>query len=240
MNIKLVNKIIFVIDDTTSRINQSIIVASIAQLLSNTKLKINIIKIYNYLNIHTTNLNTSKYEQIYLTSDGLITDFVLGYYEKFTDIKITKDNIITLGQVYQTIINNKEKSEYLDKTIQIIPYITNEIIKLILKNSDQYDITICEISDINSNIESMIYMEVIRQLKVKFSNQICIILLTYILFLEKSKKFKTKLAKYSINSLLDFGIKADFIFCKYDKIISKIDFIDKIALYSNIYKNRIF
>jgi CTP synthase len=153
---------------------------------------------------------------------------------------IKKYQVLYNGKVYQTIMNKEEKSEYLNKTIQIIPHVTNEIIKLILKNSEHYDITICEISDINSNIESMIYMEVIRQLKVKFSNQICIILLTYILFLEKSKKIKTKLSKYSINSLLDFGIKADFIFCKYDKIISKIDFIDKIALYLNISKNRIF
>jgi CTP synthase len=235
------NKIIFVIGGVMSGIGKGIIVASVATILKSSGLKVNTIKMDPYLNIDAGTMNPFEHGETFVTSDGLEADLDLGHYERFTNKKTNKNSIITSGKIYQHIINKERKGEYLGHTVQLIPHFTNEIIDFVYKDSDDYDITICEIGGTVGDIESMAHMEAIRQMKGTTCNtNVLIIFLTYIPFLEITEEFKTKPAQDSVKNLLHTGLTPDIILCRYEKMIEKPEFINKISLFSNVPKNRIF
>lgn len=223
-----------------SGIGKGIIVASIATILKNCDLKVNTIKLDPYLNIDAGTINPFEHGETFITSDGLEADLDLGHYERFTNQITNKDNIITSGKIYQNILSKERKGEYLGKTVQMIPHVTNEIINFIMKSVNNYDITICEIGGTVGDIESMVYMESIRQLKGKLGiTNVINVFLTYIPFLEISQEFKTKPSQDSIKTLLQTGIIPDIIICRYEKTDININFKNKISLFSNLPENRI-
>jgi CTP synthase len=235
------NKIIFVIGGVMSGIGKGIIVASIGAILKSCGLKVNTIKMDPYLNVDAGTMNPFEHGETYVTADGLEADLDLGHYERFTNRKTNKNSIITSGKIYQNIINKERKGEYLGHTVQLIPHFTNEIIEFIYRDSDNYDITICEIGGTVGDIESMSHMEAIRQIKGSACNpNVLLIFLTYIPFLEITEEFKTKPAQDSVKNLLHTGLVPDIILCRYEKMVEKVEFINKISLFSNVPKNRIF
>jgi len=235
------NKIIFVIGGVMSGIGKGIIVASLASILKACGLKVNTIKMDPYLNVDAGTMNPFEHGETYVTSDGLEADLDLGHYERFTNKKTTKNSIITSGKIYKRILAKERKGNYLGSTVQMIPHVTNEIINFIKKDVDNYDITICEIGGTVGDIESMVHMEAIRQLKgSQCSNDITILFLTYIPFLQVTDEFKTKPAQDSVRALLHTGLQPDFILCRFENNVIQPSFGKKISLYSNVPENRIF
>ena len=234
-------KIIFVIGGVMSGIGKGIIVASLASILKACGLKVNTIKMDPYLNVDAGTMNPFEHGETFVTSDGLEADLDLGHYERFTNKKTTKNSIITSGKIYQTIIAKERKGKYLGSTVQMIPHVTNEIIEFIKREVDQYDITICEIGGTVGDIESMVHMEAIRQLKgSQCSNDVLTLFLTYIPFLQVTEEFKTKPAQDSVKALLHTGLQPDLILCRFENMSVPPTFIKKIALYSNVQENRVF
>jgi CTP synthase len=235
------NKIIFVIGGVMSGIGKGIIVASLATILISSGLKVNTIKMDPYLNIDAGTINPFEHGETFVTGDGLEADLDLGHYERFTNQKTNKNSIVTSGKLYQTIINKERKGSYLGHTVQMIPHFTDEIFEFIYRDADKYDVTICEIGGTVGDIESMAHMEAIRQIKGSNCNSnVLIVFLTYIPFLEITEEFKTKPAQDSIKTLQRTGINPDIIMCRYERTIDKPAFINKISLFSNVPKNKIF
>jgi len=234
-------KILFVIGGVMSGIGKGIIVASLASILKACGLKVNTIKMDPYLNVDAGTMNPFEHGETFVTSDGLEADLDLGHYERFTNKKTTKNSITTSGKLYQTIIAKERKGKYLGSTVQMVPHVTNEIIEFVKREVNQYDITICEIGGTVGDIESMVHMEAIRQLKgSQCSNDVLILFLTYIPFLQVTEEFKTKPAQDSVKALLHTGIQPDLILCRYENITVQPTFAKKIAMYSNVPENRIF
>jgi len=234
-------KILFVIGGVMSGIGKGIIVASLASILKACGLKVNTIKMDPYLNVDAGTMNPFEHGETFVTSDGLEADLDLGHYERFTNKKTTKNSITTSGKLYQTIIAKERKGKYLGSTVQMVPHVTNEIIEFVKREVNQYDITICEIGGTVGDIESMVHMEAIRQLKGSpCSNDVLILFLTYIPFLQVTEEFKTKPAQDSVKALLHTGIQPDLILCRYENITVQPTFAKKIAMYSNVPENRIF
>ena len=224
-----------------SGIGKGIIVASLASILKACGLKVNTIKMDPYLNVDAGTMNPFEHGETYVTSDGLEADLDLGHYERFTNKKTTKNSIITSGKIYKHIITKERKGNYLGSTVQMVPHVTNEIIEFIKRDVENYDITICEIGGTVGDIESMVHMEAIRQLKgSKCSNDITILFLTYIPFLQVTEEFKTKPAQDSVRALLHTGLQPDFILCRFENMSVQASFGKKISLYSNVPENRVF
>lgn len=234
------NKIIFVIGGVMSGIGKGIVVASIASILKDCGLKVNTIKLDPYLNVDAGTINPFEHGETYVTSDGLESDLDLGHYERFTNIKTTKNSIITSGKIYQTIISKERKGEYLGQTVQMIPHVSNEIIQFIKRDVYKYDITICEIGGTVGDIESMVHMEAIRQILFENQQNAIIVFLTYIPHIHVTDEFKTKPAQESIKTLLHAGLQPNLILCRYEHTETNPAFINKISLYSNVPRNRIF
>lgn len=235
-------KIIFVVGGVMSGIGKGIIVSSIASILIDCGLKVNTIKLDPYLNVDAGTINPFEHGETYVTKDGLEADLDLGHYERFTNCKTTKNSIITSGKIYQNIIQKERRGEYLGSTVQMIPHVSNEIIHFINLDVEKYDITLCEIGGTVGDIESMVHMEAIRQIKGSLPTNDCLILfLTYIPFLQITDEFKTKPAQDSIKTLLQTGLQPDMIICRYENIsVENTQFTKKISLYSNVHHSKIF
>lgn len=224
-----------------SGIGKGIVAASIGSILKSYGLKINNIKLDPYLNVDAGTMNPFEHGETFVTGDGLEADLDLGHYERLTNNKTNKNSIVTSGKLYQTIITKERKGEYLGHTVQMIPHFTNEVIEFINKDMNKYDITICEIGGTCTDIESMAYMEAVRQIKGEPCNHnVLVMFLTYVPFLDVTKEFKSKPTQESIKSLLHLGINPDIIMCRYEKMDYKPTFMKKLALFSNVPIERIF
>ena len=234
-------KYIFVTGGVSSSLGKGIISASLAKLLQSKGFKVTIQKFDPYINIDPGTLNPYEHGECYVTKDGTETDLDLGHYERFLSIKTTKTNNTTTGKIYQTIINKERKGDFLGKTVQVIPHITNEIKRRIqlIQSEDSYDIIITELGGTVGDIESYPFIEAVRQFRWDIGeNNSLVIHLTLLPYLSAAGELKTKPTQHSVKKLMESGVNADIIVCRTEKSITD-DLRSKIALFCNVDKNSV-
>lgn len=228
-------KYIFVTGGVISSLGKGIISASLGKLLKARGYKVTIQKLDPYINIDPGTLNPYEHGECYVTVDGHEADLDLGHYERFLNTPTYRDNNITTGRIYQNVINKERKGDYLGKTVQIIPHITDEIkrnIKLLGAKYD-YDFVITEIGGTVGDIESLPYIESIRQLKWELGKNCMCIHLTYVPYIAAAKEVKTKPTQHSVKELQSQGIQPDMLVLRTEKLLNK-DILRKVALFCNV------
>ena len=229
-------KYIFVTGGVTSSLGKGIIAASLAKLLQSQDYKVTIQKFDPYINVDPGTLNPYEHGECYVTDDGAETDLDLGHYERFLNITTSQANNVTTGRVYQSVIEKERKGAFLGKTVQVVPHITNEIkerIKLLAK-SNEFDIIITEIGGTVGDIESLPYIESVRQLIYELGEENTMVIhLTLIPFLSAAKELKTKPTQHSVKTLMESGIKADLLVCRTEYDLSN-ELRKKLALFCNV------
>lgn len=229
-------KYIFVTGGVTSSLGKGIIAASLAKLLQSRGLKVTIQKFDPYINVDPGTLNPYEHGECYVTEDGAETDLDLGHYERFLNIFTSQANNVTTGRIYQTVINKEREGAYLGKTVQVVPHITDEIKRRMLQigQTGEYDIVITEIGGTIGDIESLPFIEAVRQLQWEMEDEDCIIIhLTYIPYLKAAKELKTKPTQHSVKLLSENGVHPDIIVCRTERPLT-IDIRKKIALFCNV------
>ena len=234
-------KYIFVTGGVTSSLGKGIIAASLAKLLQARGYKTTIQKLDPYINIDPGTLNPYEHGECYVTEDGAETDLDLGHYERFLNVRTSQANNVTTGRIYQSVIEKERRGEFLGKTVQVVPHITNEIKERIqiLGNSGEYDIVITEIGGTVGDIESLPYIEAVRQLLWELGdNNAIVIHLTLVPYLSAAGELKTKPTQHSVKTLMESGIKADILVCRTEHEISD-EIKQKIALFCNVKKEAV-
>ncbi len=234
-------KYVFVTGGVTSSLGKGIIAASIAKLLQARGFSTTIQKFDPYINVDPGTLNPYEHGECYVTEDGAETDLDLGHYERFLNVPTSQANNVTTGRIYQTVINKERAGAYLGKTVQIIPHITDEIKRrmLLLGSSGEYDIVITEIGGTVGDIESLPYIEAIRQLRWELGADNCITVhLTLIPFLSAAGELKTKPTQHSVKELLSAGIQPDILVCRTEHPLS-MALRRKLSLFCNLATNAV-
>lgn len=229
-------KYIFVTGGVTSSLGKGIIAASLAKLLQARGFTVTIQKFDPYINVDPGTLNPYEHGECYVTDDGAETDLDLGHYERFLNVPTSQANNVTTGRIYQTVINKEREGAYLGKTVQVIPHITDEIKRRVhlLGDSQQYDIVITELGGTVGDIESLPYIEALRQLRWELGRDNCLVVhLTLIPYLTAAKELKTKPTQHSVKELLQSGIQPDILVCRTEHELSK-EIRRKIALFCNV------
>jgi CTP synthase len=234
-------KYIFVTGGVTSSLGKGIIAASLANLLQARGFKVTIQKFDPYINIDPGTLNPYEHGECYVTDDGAETDLDLGHYERFLNVATSQANNVTTGRIYNNVITKERKGEYLGKTVQVIPHITDEIKRniFLLGESGEYDFIITEIGGCVGDIESLPFIEAVRQVKWDLGpNSSLVIHLTLIPYLNAAKELKTKPTQHSVKELLEAGIQPDILVCRTEKPLP-LDIRKKLALFCNVHLNSV-
>jgi CTP synthase len=234
-------KYIFVTGGVTSSLGKGIIAASLAQLLQARGFKVTIQKFDPYINIDPGTLNPYEHGECYVTDDGAETDLDLGHYERFLNVRTSQANNITTGRIYNNVITKERKGEYLGKTVQVIPHITDEIKRniFLLGESGEYDFIITEIGGCVGDIESLPFIEAVRQVKYDLPpNHSIVIHLTLIPYLNAAKELKTKPTQHSVKELLEAGIQPDILVCRTEMPLP-VEIRKKLALFCNVHINSV-
>ena len=229
-------KYIFVTGGVTSSLGKGIIAASLAKLLQARGLRVTIQKLDPYINVDPGTLNPYEHGECFVTEDGAETDLDLGHYERFLNIFTSRANNVTTGRIYQTVINKEREGAYLGKTVQVIPHITDEIKRRVtlLGQSNEYDIIITEIGGTVGDIESLPYIEAVRQLQWEMPDEdLLVVHLTLIPYLKAAKELKTKPTQHSVKMLSESGVFPDVIVCRTEEPLN-LDIKRKIALFCNV------
>lgn len=229
-------KYIFVTGGVTSSLGKGIISASLAKLLQARGLSVTIQKFDPYINVDPGTLNPYEHGECYVTDDGAETDLDLGHYERFLGLPTSQDNNVTTGRIYQTVINKERAGDYLGSTVQVVPHITDEIKRRfrVLGKSGKYDIVISEIGGTVGDIESLPYLEAIRQIRLELGSSNAITLhLTLLPYLQAAGELKTKPTQHSVKELLQTGNQADILVCRTEHPISD-ELRKKISLFCNV------
>lgn len=227
-------KYIFVTGGVVSSLGKGIASSSIGALLEARGLSITIQKLDPYINVDPGTMNPFQHGEVFVTDDGAETDLDLGHYERFTSLSLTKINNFTSGQVYDAVINNERKGIYLGKTVQVIPHITDQIKKNIIKVSEKKDVAIIEIGGTVGDIESLPFLEAIRQFKLdKGKENVLYIHLTLVPYISTADELKTKPTQHSVKELRAIGIEPNIIICRADRLLPD-DIRAKIALFCNV------
>ncbi len=229
-------KYIFVTGGVTSSLGKGIIAASLAKLLQAQGYKTTIQKLDPYINVDPGTLNPYEHGECYVTDDGAETDLDLGHYERFLNVPTSQANNVTTGRIYQNVIERERRGEFLGKTVQVVPHITDEIKHRIqiLGNSGDYDIVITEIGGTVGDIESLPYVEAVRQLKWDLGeNNAIVIHLTLVPFLSAAGELKTKPTQHSVKTLMESGVQADILVCRTEHELPS-DLRRKLALFCNV------
>ena len=229
-------KYIFVLGGVISGLGKGIAAASIGYLLKSAGLKVSIIKLDPYLNVDPGTMNPYQHGEVFILDDGSETDLDLGHYERFIDVNMSKNNNATTGQIYSTVLERERRGDYLGATIQVIPHITDEIINRIkaVNKPRKYDVIICEVGGTVGDIESLPFLEAIRQLslEVGYRNHV-LVHVTLVPYIKASKELKTKPTQHSVMKLREIGLTPDFIFCRTEKKLTK-SVREKLALFCNV------
>jgi len=229
-------KYIFVTGGVTSSLGKGIIAASLAKLLQAQGYRTTIQKLDPYINVDPGTLNPYEHGECYVTDDGAETDLDLGHYERFLNVPTSQANNVTTGRIYQSVIEKERRGEFLGKTVQVIPHITDEIKNRvqILGNSSDYDIVITEIGGTVGDIESLPYIEAVRQLKWDLGEHNAIVIhLTLVPFLSAAGELKTKPTQHSVKTLMESGVMADVLVCRTEHELPE-DLRRKLALFCNV------
>jgi CTP synthase len=229
-------KYIFVTGGVTSSLGKGIIAASLAKLLQSRGLKVTIQKFDPYINVDPGTLNPYEHGECFVTEDGAETDLDLGHYERFLNIFTSQANNVTTGRIYQTVINQEREGAYLGKTVQVIPHITDEIKRrmLLIGDTGKYDIVITEIGGTVGDIESLPFVEAVRQLQWEMEEEDCLVIhLTLIPYLKAAKELKTKPTQHSVKLMSENGVHPDIIVCRTERSLNQ-ELRKKIALFCNV------
>ena len=219
-----------------SGLGKGISASSIGYLLKSAGLRVNILKLDPYLNVDPGTMNPYQHGEVFVLDDGSETDLDLGHYERFIDENMSKMNNATAGQIYSTVLDKERSGSYLGETVQVIPHITDEIKNRmnVLADTDKYDIVICEVGGTVGDIESLPFLEAIRQLSLELGyHNSLIVHLTLLPFIDASGELKSKPTQHSVMKLREIGLSPDFIFCRTDNEISQ-EIKDKLALFCNV------
>lgn len=229
-------KYIFVLGGVISGLGKGIAAASIGYLLKSSGLRVTILKLDPYLNVDPGTMNPYQHGEVFVLDDGSETDMDLGHYERFIDENMSKLNNATAGQVYSTVLDKERAGDYLGATVQVIPHITDELKRRIkaVNVDNKYDVVICEVGGTVGDIESLPFMEAIRQLSVEFGYHNYLIMhLTLVPYIKASEELKTKPTQHSVMKLREIGLSPDIILCRTEHPITK-EVIDKISLFCNV------
>ena len=229
-------KYIFVLGGVMSGLGKGITASSIGYLLKSANIRVTILKLDPYLNVDPGTMNPYQHGEVFVLDDGSETDLDLGHYERFIDVNMTKNNNATAGQVYSTVLERERKGEYLGQTVQVIPHVTDEIINRIktVNQPKKYDVVICEVGGTVGDIESLPFMEAIRQLSLEtgYHNHL-IVHVTLLPYVKASGELKTKPTQHSVMKLREIGLSPDIIFCRSEYNIEQ-SVRKKIALFCNV------
>ena len=227
-------KYIFVTGGVLSSLGKGIAASSIGSLMECCGLKITILKLDPYINVDPGTMNPFQHGEVYVTDDGAETDLDLGHYERFTHAQMRRDNNVTTGRIYNDVIQKERRGEYLGATVQVIPHITDEIKQHIKKVAHNVDIVICEIGGTVGDIESLPFLEAIRQFKYDMkSKNVLYIHLTLVPYIKTAGEVKTKPTQHSVQKLREIGIQPDILLCRTEKNLSK-EIKKKIGLFCNV------
>ena len=227
-------KFIFVTGGVLSSLGKGLASASIGCLLEARGLKVTVLKLDPYINVDPGTMSPFQHGEVYVTDDGAETDLDLGHYERFTSARLTRDNNSTTGKIYQTVVEKERRGEYLGKTVQVIPHITNEIKASIKKLRDEVDVVIVEIGGTVGDIESLPFLEAIRQMGNEEGRGNSIFIhLTLVPFVGTAGELKTKPTQHSVKELREIGIQPDILLCRTDRFLPG-DIKDKISLFCNV------
>lgn len=233
---KIETKHIFVTGGVTSSLGKGIIAASLAKLLQARGLRVTIQKFDPYINVDPGTLNPYEHGECFVTEDGAETDLDLGHYERFLNINTSQANNVTTGRIYQTVINKEREGDYLGKTVQVVPHITDEIKRrmMLLSEKGDYDIVITEIGGTVGDIESLPFIEALRQLQWELPDNDCLVVhLTFVPYLKAAKELKTKPTQQSVKLLSANGVHPDVLVCRAEQPLSE-EIKRKIALFCNV------
>jgi CTP synthase len=227
-------KYIFVTGGVVSSLGKGLAAASIGCLLESRGLKVNLMKFDPYLNVDPGTMSPFQHGEVFVTDDGAETDLDLGHYERFTHAKLSRDNNWTTGRIYEQIIAKERRGDYLGKTVQVIPHVTNEIKAAMKKVAQEVDVAIVEIGGTVGDIESLPFIEAIRQMRQELGREHTLFVhVTLVPFIAAAQELKTKPTQHSVKELLSVGIQPDILLCRTDRFLSK-DIKSKIALFCNV------
>ncbi len=227
-------KYIFVTGGVVSSLGKGLAAASIGCLLESRGLKVNIMKFDPYLNVDPGTMSPFQHGEVFVTDDGAETDLDLGHYERFTHAKLSRDNNWTTGRLYEQIIAKERRGDYLGKTVQVIPHVTNEIKATMKKVAQDVDVAIVEIGGTVGDIESLPFMEAIRQMRQELGRDDTLFVhVTLVPFIAAAQELKTKPTQHSVKELLSIGIQPDILLCRTDRFLGK-EIKSKIALFCNL------
>ena len=235
-------KYIFVLGGVMSGLGKGIAASSVGYILKNSGLKVTILKLDPYLNVDPGTMNPYQHGEVFVLDDGSETDLDLGHYERFIDVSMTRNNNATAGQIYSTVLEKERKGEYLGQTVQVIPHVTDEIIKRIksVNKPKKYDVVICEVGGTVGDIESLPFMEAIRQLSLNVGPQNHLIMhVTLLPYVDASGELKSKPTQHSVMKLREIGLFPDMILCRSQHHIDK-SVREKIALFCNVRPDHVF
>ena len=234
-------KYIFITGGVISSLGKGITSASIAKILESRGLKVTLMKLDPYINVDPGTMNPYQHGEVYVTDDGAETDLDLGHYERFINARMTKFNNITTGQIYHAVISKERRGDYLGKTIQVIPHITNEIKERIKKLADVSgaEIILVEVGGTVGDIESLPFLEAARQFRLDVGqNNVLYVHLTLVPYIKVAGEIKTKPTQHSVGTLREIGIQPDILICRTEKTLSE-DVKEKISLFCNIRKEAV-
>lgn len=233
-------KYIFVTGGVTSSLGKGIISSSLAKLLQGRGFSVTIQKLDPYINIDPGTLNPYEHGECFVTEDGAETDLDLGHYERFSNTPTSQANNVTTGRIYQSVINKERKGEYLGSTVQVVPHITDEIKRCVqlLGHTGKYDFVITEIGGTVGDIESLPFVEAIRQMRWEMGQDSVVIHLTLVPYLSAAQELKTKPTQHSVKMLQEQGVQPDIIVCRCEKNLTQ-SIKSKIALFCNVEKTSV-
>ncbi|HEY2234999.1 MAG TPA: CTP synthase, partial [Candidatus Angelobacter sp.] len=227
-------KYIFVTGGVVSSLGKGLAAASIGCLLESRGLKVNLMKFDPYLNVDPGTMSPFQHGEVFVTDDGAETDLDLGHYERFTHAKLLRDNNWTTGRIYEQIITKERRGDYLGKTVQVIPHVTNEIKAAMKKVAQDVDVVLVEIGGTVGDIESLPFLEAIRQMRQELGRDNTIFIhVTLVPWIGAAGELKTKPTQHSVKELLSIGIQPDILLCRTDRFLSK-ELKGKIALFCNV------
>jgi CTP synthase len=227
-------KYIFVTGGVVSSLGKGLAAASIGCLLEARGLRINLMKFDPYLNVDPGTMSPFQHGEVFVTDDGAETDLDLGHYERFTHAKLTRDNNLTTGRIYEQIITKERRGDYLGKTVQVIPHVTNEIKNAMRKVAADCDVAIVEIGGTVGDIESLPFLEAIRQMRQELGRENTVFVhVTLVPWIAAAQELKTKPTQHSVKEMLSIGIQPDILLCRSDRALSK-ELKSKIALFCNL------
>src|SRR5512142_978547 len=233
-------KYLFVTGGVVSSLGKGLSAASIGALLENRGLEVQHLKLDPYINVDPGTMSPFQHGEVYVTDDGAETDLDLGHYERFTSAKMTRKNNFTTGRIYQTVIQRERRGEYLGKTVQVIPHITDEIKAVIREAAGGADILIIEVGGTVGDIESLPFLEAIRQMKYDVGEENALYVhLTLVPYIAAAGELKTKPTQHSVKELREIGIQPDILLCRSDREIPR-EMKDKIALFCNVDPSAVF